>query len=92
MAATPRRQRFIPFRKRDIIELLLADGRLAPAEKRSFRELARILESLFHFEYHRKLEALKESYAPFNPDADTREIHTYSREDKGRCQRALSTA
>ncbi len=38
-----------------------------------FREVFRILEALFHFEFHRSLETLKNCYAPFNPDADTRD-------------------
>ena len=39
-----------------------------------FRELCRLMQSVFHFEYHDKLEALKNSYMPINPDRDTREI------------------
>jgi len=65
---------FIPFRKSDVIEMCIADGGLPDGEAQSFRDFCRILSSLFHFEYHHRLETLKDSYAPFNPDADTRAV------------------
>jgi hypothetical protein len=43
-----------------------------------FRELCRLMQSVFHFEYHDKLEALKNSYMPINPDRDTRAIEAES--------------
>ena len=70
MNNTPRR--FIPFRKRDIVEMLLAEERLDHAQATQFRQFCQILESIFHFDYHRRLEALKNAYAPLNPDRDTR--------------------
>src|SRR5262249_40096570 len=36
------------------------------------RELAVVLNSLLHVEFHERLERLKELYAPLDPDADTR--------------------
>ena len=63
---------FIPFRKSDIIDMCVADGALGGADAEGFRSFCEILSALFHFEYHRKLETLKDCYAPFNPDADTR--------------------
>lgn len=64
--------RFIPFRKKDIVDMCLANGDLAAVEPQQFREFARLLESVFHFEFHRLLEALKDSYAAIDPDAGTR--------------------
>ncbi|MHC4506686.1 MAG: hypothetical protein ACYTFI_25620, partial [Planctomycetota bacterium] len=66
------RSHFIPFRKADVIDMCLADGVLADPEKKSFGEFAKILGALFHFEYHERLETLKDSFVPFNPDADAR--------------------
>ena len=63
-------RRFIPFRKRDIVEMLLR-GRRVEDEAR-FRQFCEILQSVFHFDYHRRLEDLKDTYAPLNPDRDTR--------------------
>jgi len=83
------REHFIPFRKRDILEICAEDGALSPAEARRFRDLARILESVFHFEFHRKLEELKDCYAPFDPDADTRCIRVTGPAERKKLQKLL---
>lgn len=44
------------------------------SEQQSFRAFAELLASLLHHEFRSRLEALKEAYAPFDPDADTRMI------------------
>ena len=75
MPEITRGNRFIPFRKNDLIEMGLYQGPLAEAHAAEVRELCRLLEALLHFEYHQLLEKLKEAYAPFNPDADTRRLH-----------------
>lgn len=36
------------------------------------RRFCRLLDALIHSEYHASLEELKNAYAPFDPDADTR--------------------
>ncbi|MDH3407666.1 MAG: TMEM143 family protein [Gammaproteobacteria bacterium] len=64
--------RFIPFRKRDIIEMCLGRGELDAEAVAQFREFCRLLQSVFHFEFHAVLEALKDSYAAVDPDAATR--------------------
>ena len=66
------RQRFIAFRKRDIIEMLLRERFIEASAHEQFREFCKILESVFHFDYHQRLEDLKDAYAPLNPDRDTR--------------------
>ena len=46
-----------------------------PAEEReSFQAFADLLASLIHQEFRTRLEALKDTYHPFNPDTDTRTI------------------
>lgn len=69
----PQRLRFIPFRKKDIVSLCLADDKLNPSERAGFLSFTRLLGSVFHFEFHRNLEQLKNLYAPLNPDRDTRQ-------------------
>ncbi len=70
-ASGDRRLRFIPFRRQDIVEMCARE--LDPASQTGeFRQLARMLEQIFHFEFHRILEALKSAYAAMDPDADTR--------------------
>jgi len=86
------RSRFIPFRKADVVEMCINDSRFSGSDQNSFREFCRILESLIHFEFHHQAEMLKDCYAPFNPDADTRTIYTYSMEEKVRLQKKLVEA
>ncbi|NIB41591.1 DUF3754 domain-containing protein [Pseudomaricurvus alkylphenolicus] len=43
-------------------------------QQRQFRELAQRIQEHFHREFHQTLEDLKDSYAPHNPDADTRRL------------------
>lgn len=87
MSDPPVRPRFIPFRRRDVVELCLAERRLGEAEAVGFRQLCDILAALLHFEYHSVLEALKDAYAPFDPDADTRTVREPDDEDRDECRR-----
>jgi hypothetical protein len=43
-------------------------------ERESFQAFAELLASLLHHEFRSRLEALKDAYAPFDPDTDTRTI------------------
>jgi hypothetical protein len=43
-------------------------------ERESFQAFAELLASLLHHEFRTRLETLKDTYYPFNPDADTRTI------------------
>ena len=72
MAASTRSDRFIPFTKTDVTEMCMKDAQLTESEANGFRDFCRILEALFHYEFHARLEKLKTCYGPFNPDADTR--------------------
>jgi hypothetical protein len=65
------RERHLPLRKQDLVELCATDARLPAADRTAFRDLCRILQSVFHFEFHAQLEHLKQCHAPFDPDADT---------------------
>ena len=66
------REHFIPLRKNDLMELLLHDKQLPPARREPFRQFCRLVGATLHFEYLTKLDELKDAYAPFDPDADTR--------------------
>lgn len=72
MAAYEDREAFIPYRRTDLIELCLEDGQLDTAEARKFREFCSILSAYYHLQFHSYLERLKDNYAPFDPDADTK--------------------
>ncbi len=82
MAVEPQKDRFIPFRKTDVVKMCTQDPRLPEDKIMGFRELNKILEAVFHFEFHQRLEALKNCYGLFNPDADTRAIYDHSEEEK----------
>lgn len=89
MAVHVDREHFIPFRRADVVRMCLEDGRLSPEEQASFDEFRRILEALYHFTFHQKLETLKECYAPFNPDQDTRPRHDWTDAEKRSRQKQL---
>ena len=78
-------ERFIPFRKQDIISMCtneVQDEYIAS----SFQEFCQLLASLMHFEYHQVLESLKDDYAPFDPNRDTRQLLELSESEKQQCQ------
>lgn len=85
----PAVQRFIPLRQSDLVELLVDDGRLPPGDKKVFRALVEMLDAMFHFEFRSRLEELKDSYAPFRHDPDTRTIHDHSDEELAETRRRL---
>jgi hypothetical protein len=76
MAAPAQREHYIPLRQADIVELLA--GGLPEDDAGKLRQLATFLGATFHFEYHRYLEALEETYAPFDPDTVTRPLKPIS--------------
>jgi hypothetical protein len=65
------RDQFIPLRKIDILEALIASGRLAGEQAQdSFRQFCRLLGATFHYEFFETLEALRNDYYFFNPEMD----------------------
>ena len=78
MAEYQDREHFIPLRKSDLIELLSRDKQLSAAEREPFRQFCTLVSAVFHFEYLRQLEDLKDTYAPFDPDADTKPLQPVS--------------
>ena len=66
--------RFIPFRKRDIVQMCLDDGRLDSHQQHDFQNCSSLIQALFHFEFHQRAERLKDSFSTLNPDRDTRAI------------------
>ncbi|MGA2289728.1 MAG: TMEM143 family protein [Bradyrhizobium sp.] len=68
--APVQRDRVIPVRKSDMIEGLVAEGRLADAKQAGFRQLARVLGAIFHYQYFEELDRLRELYSHFDPEVD----------------------
>jgi len=69
-----RREHFIPVRKAQFIRLLCEDQQLGALEREQFRQLCAVLDATIHHDYHRRLEELKDLYAPLNPDAVTCDV------------------
>ncbi len=72
MAVYTDRESFIPYRRTDVIELCIADGKLTSPESQKFRDFCEILTAYYHHMFHHALEKLKDNFAPFNPDSDTK--------------------
>jgi hypothetical protein len=86
MAEYEDREHFIPLRKSDLVTLLCKDKRLPVQEREPFRQFCILVSSVFHFEYLKQLEELKDAYASFDPDADTRPLKPLLPDERVRCQ------
>ena len=88
MAEYADREHFIPIRCADLIDVLATDRGLHPdqamtaADQKQFRHFASLLMNHYHREYHGRLLKLKDAYAPFDPDADTKTLRTLSPEQR----------
>jgi hypothetical protein len=82
MAEHKDRENFIPLRKSELIDLLRRDKNLSSGERESFRQFCVLVSAVFHFEYLKQLEELKDAYAPFDPDADTKSLFPISEEER----------
>ena len=89
MTGYQNRNRFIPFRKADIIEMCVNDSRLSEDDQNLFRQFCNTLGNHIHFEFHHQVETLKNCYFPFNPDADTRLKYDHSEQEKKELQKKL---
>jgi hypothetical protein len=74
VAPRQQRDRVIPLRKSDIIDGLVAEGRLDEADQEKFTQLARMLGAILHHEYSAELDRLRETYFYFDPEVDPREF------------------
>jgi hypothetical protein len=82
-------ERFIPFRKQDIIEMCsqeLTDEQ----HLLSFKQFCQLLSSVIHFDYHELLESLKNNYAPFDPNADTQQLNNFTLEQREQCKKTFA--
>lgn len=61
--------RYIPYRRRDIVAMCLAEARLTEGQSGQFQALAEQLQRKLHLHFHARQEALKESYLTVNPQA-----------------------
>ncbi len=74
MAEYKDREHFIPIRSRELVDLLCGEKALKPQDRDLFRQFCRLVMATLHFEYNQHLDELKDAYAPFDPDHDTRSL------------------
>ena len=79
------KERFIPFRKTDIVQMC-ENLVSASIPQSTFADFSRLLISRIHYHYHDQLESLKNNYAPFDPNRDTRILTQISATEKQRYQ------
>ena len=82
MAEYADREHYIPLRKSDLVDMLCKDSRLDFQEQQPFRQFCKLVAAVWHFEYLANLDALKDSYAPFDPDSTTRPLKPIASEDR----------
>ena len=89
MAVYQDREAFIPYRRTDIINLCLEDGKLSVEQEQKFRDFCEILSAYYHFKYHQTLESLKDNFVPFNPNPDTKSRVEHTRLEKKEMSKKL---
>ncbi|MCS7014563.1 MAG: TMEM143 family protein [Gemmatales bacterium] len=63
------REHVISLRKPELVRLLLRfPGCRDSKDEHHFLQFCRLVEAIFHYEFHTRLERIKELYAPFDPD------------------------
>ncbi len=73
------REKALPIRPGDLTRLLVAQPGLPDAERKLLARFGPRLGAHFHQEFYRRLRALKETYAPLDPDSDYVQIAGHSR-------------
>lgn len=63
-------EHFIPFLRKHLVDMCVADGKLDSSQEKEFREFCEILTSFSHFQFHQDQETVKTHYAPFDPDRE----------------------
>ena len=69
-------RRFIPYRRIDLIDMLLGEGWLSAEHLAFFRRTNDSVQAHFQAEFYALRQTLKNAYAPHDPDADTRFVPT----------------
>lgn len=64
------REAFIPYPRRDIIQLCLDDGCLGKESAQMFQSFCNLLSAYYHIQFHSFLEDIKENYRVFNPNSE----------------------
>ena len=82
-------ERFLPFRRTDVVSMCAAE--VPDGERDEFLAFGRTLAGLLHHRFHERIEALKDAYYPFQPQADTRVITTLDAAARAAARARLET-
>jgi hypothetical protein len=73
-------EHYVPFRRTDVVSMCADE--LPAGERESFLGFTRMLASLLHHRFHTRIEALKDAYHQFNPDADARTMRRLTGDER----------
>jgi hypothetical protein len=79
---------YIPFSKRELVDHLSGNIKSAGA-RNDFKHFCALIEAIYHFGFHKQLEAIKAAYLPLDPDSNVTLIKEYSEEQKKDCEKKL---
>lgn len=82
MSTFEHREPYIPLRLSELIDVLASDADLTESDRDGFRRVCHMVRDIHHHQCERLLEKLKADYAPFDPDADTHSLATFSAEER----------
>ncbi|MEW6238661.1 MAG: TMEM143 family protein [Candidatus Omnitrophota bacterium] len=82
MTAEKIKQTFIPYRRADVIEMCLLDGRLNEEEKKQFTIFCNLLMFYYHYAFHALQERLKDYFTPIDPDSGVKLFHPITEEEE----------
>lgn len=75
------RERFIPIRIPETVDLICGDGFLNKKNQNKFRKLAIMMENIFHYELQSTTEELDDLYHPFDPYTEFKTLTKYSKKE-----------
>lgn len=82
-------EHYIPLRSSELLELLCEDGELSDDDRSSLRHFAQLLSAHYQIEHVRLLEKVKATYAPFDPDSDTKALTRWRSDERQQKQNEL---
>jgi Protein of unknown function (DUF3754) len=72
--------RFIPFRRADLVAMCKSSGLQDVDKEQAFDQACSKIEAYFRADFYQIKQQLKDTYAPLDPDRDTRVVTEFSRE------------
>jgi len=76
-------EHFIPINKGELVQRLTSSEGLTAVDRQQFLDFCDALEFRLHLEFHSRLEQLKRSYGPFDPDIELENNADDARDELG---------